>query len=209
MRGRFNRIIFEWSRYRELPRRKRIVSKWSIGVGVVGGSGLWSTKGKVTGVDSCGIVGTMLECFMRDWPPPYGRGNDPLFRKLNYHVASNNFLPSPSILLRRFFPFFIADFSFRSRLSLSFSHRVSEDNLIDSFSLRVDTTNRISLKTRLKIFIRIWRGRKKETFFESILESRSFHRGTFISTNKVFFLPPLLLPPPPFSLLSIGQDRSI
>ena len=33
MRGRFNRIIFEWSRYRKLPRRKRIVSKWSIGVG--------------------------------------------------------------------------------------------------------------------------------------------------------------------------------
>lgn len=124
MRGRFNRIIFEWSRYRELPRRKRIVSKWSIGVGVVGGSGLWSTKGKVTGVDSCGIVGTMLECFMRDWPPPYGRGNDPLFRKLNYHVASNNFLPSPSILLRRFFPFFIADFSFRSRLSIIFPSRI-------------------------------------------------------------------------------------
>lgn len=146
MRGRFNRIIFEWSRYRKLPRRKRIVSKWSIGVGR--GSGLWSTKGKATGVDSCGIVGTMLECFMRDWPPPYGRSNDPLFRKLNYHVASNNFLPSPPILLRDFFLSLSQTFHF-DRVFLSFFHRIMRVRGI----LTSLITKRRTIKDNLIVFL--------------------------------------------------------
>lgn len=80
--------------------RKRIPAKWSIrvrrsraGVFCAGRRDWSTTEGNGRGWDSCGIAGTTLECFMRDWPAPYGRGNDPLFRKLNYHAASNNFLP--------------------------------------------------------------------------------------------------------------------